>query len=134
MLRTKKRFFLLFVIVGLIATLASCASSNKYVKITLDIFIKFRRDIMKTVISVIGKDTVGIISKVSAICAECNANINDITQSVLGDMFVMVMLTEITDLNCSFGDFKNCMTELGKNLGLDIHVMHQDVFNSMHRI
>ena len=89
---------------------------------------------MKTVISVIGKDTVGIISRVSAICAECNANINDINQSVLGDMFVMVMLTEITDINCSFGDFKNRMVELGSELGLDIHVMHQDVFNSMHRI
>lgn len=89
---------------------------------------------MKTVISVIGKDTVGIISRVSAICAECNANINDINQSVLGDMFVMVMLTEITDINCSFGEFKNRMVELGGELGLDIHVMHQDVFNSMHRI
>ena len=49
-------------------------------------------------------------------------------------MFVMVMLTEITDLNCSFGDFKLKMTKLGEDLGLDIHVMHQDVFNSMHRI
>ena len=57
---------------------------------------------MKTVVSVIGKDTVGIIAKVSAVCAECNANIVDITQSVLQDMFVMVMLTEISGLNCSF--------------------------------
>ena len=45
---------------------------------------------MKTVVSVIGKDSVGIISKVSAVCSECNANIVDITQSVLQDMFVMV--------------------------------------------
>ena len=89
---------------------------------------------MKTVISVIGKDTVGIISKVSAICAECNANIIDITQSVLQDMFVMVMLTEIKELSCSFGEFSDKLKKLGQDLGLDIHVMHEDIFNSMHRI
>ena len=89
---------------------------------------------MKTVISVIGKDTVGIISKVSAVCAEKNVNIIDITQSVLQDMFVMVMLTEISDLNCTFSEFSEQMQSLGKNIGLDIRVMHEDVFNSMHRI
>ena len=89
---------------------------------------------MRTVISVIGKDTVGIISKVSAVCAECGANIIDITQSVLDDMFVMVMLTDIEGLSCSFGEYKTRMSDLGKELSLDIHVMHEDVFNSMHRI
>ena len=89
---------------------------------------------MKTVISVIGKDAVGIIADVSAVCSESNANILDITQSVLQDMFVMVMLTEIKDLSCSFADFSNKMKALGENKGLDIRVMHEDVFNSMHRI
>lgn len=68
---------------------------------------------MKTVVSAIGKDGVGIIADVSAICSECNANIVDITQSVLQDMFVMVMLTEIKDLNCSFTDYSNKMKDLG---------------------
>ena len=89
---------------------------------------------MKTVVSVIGKDAVGIIADVSAICSECNANILDITQSVLQDMFVMVMLTEIKELNCSFADFSGKMKTLGQGRGLDIRVMHEDVFNSMHRI
>ena len=89
---------------------------------------------MKTIVSVIGKDDVGIISKVSSVCAECNANIVDITQSVLQDMFVMVMLTEIKDLACSFSDFSKKMQELGKEKNLDIRVMHEDIFNSMHRI
>lgn len=89
---------------------------------------------MKTVVSVIGKDAVGIIADVSAVCNECNANIVDITQSVLQDMFVMVMLTEIKDLNCSFTDYSNKMKKLGENRCLDIRVMHEDVFNSMHRI
>ena len=88
----------------------------------------------KTVISVIGKDTVGITAKVSAVCAQCNVNIVDITQSVLQDMFVMVMLTEISALNCSFSDFSEKMKQLGSQLGLEIRVMHEDIFNSMHRI
>lgn len=89
---------------------------------------------MKTVVSVIGKDAVGIIADVSAICAECNANILDITQSVLQDMFVMVMLTEIKELKCSFADYSDKMKKLGEKKGLDIRVMHEDIFNSMHRI
>lgn len=89
---------------------------------------------MKTVVSVIGKDAVGIIAKVSAICSECNANILDITQSVLEDMFVMVMMTEIKDINCSFAEYSDKMTALGKENNLDIRVMHKDIFNSMHRI
>ena len=91
-------------------------------------------DFMKTVVSVIGKDAVGITAKVSAVCSECNANILDITQSVLQDMFVMVMLTEIKDLNCSFAEFADKMKALAKENNLDIRVMHEDIFNSMHRI
>lgn len=88
----------------------------------------------KTVISVIGKDTVGITAKVSAACAEYNVNIVDITQSVLQNMFVMVMLTDISDLNCPFKDFSEKMEKLGFELNLEIRVMHEDIFNSMHRI
>ncbi len=89
---------------------------------------------MKTVVSVIGKDAVGIIAEVSSVCSECNANILDITQSVLQDMFVMVMLTEIKELNCSFAEFSDKMKNLGAKKNLDIRVMHEDIFNSMHRI
>lgn len=88
----------------------------------------------KTVISVIGKDTVGITAKVSNACAQHNVNIVDITQSVLQDMFVMVMLTDISDLNCPFKDFSESMAKLGEELKLEIRVMHEDIFNSMHRI
>ena len=89
---------------------------------------------MKTVISVIGKDAVGIIAQVSAVCTECNANIVDITQSVLQELFVMVMLTEIKDLSCSFTEFSDKMKAPGQERGLDKRVMHEDIFNSMHRI
>ena len=89
---------------------------------------------MKIVISVIGKDSVGILAGVSNKCAEYGVNIIDVSQSVLQDMFVMVMLTEIKDLNCTFSEYSEKMTALGKNKGLDIRVMHEDIFNSMHRI
>lgn len=89
---------------------------------------------MRTVISVIGKDTLGIISQVSAVCAKYNVNIVDITQSVMQDMFVMVMLTDISGLTCPFSEFSEQMQQLGKNLSLEIRVMHEDIFNSMHRI
>lgn len=88
----------------------------------------------KTVISVIGQDTVGITAKVSAACSEHNVNIVDITQSVLQDMFVMVMLTDISNLNCPFKEFSETMGKLGKDSNLEIRVMHEDIFNSMHRI
>ncbi|MBR7071621.1 MAG: ACT domain-containing protein [Clostridia bacterium] len=89
---------------------------------------------MKTVISVIGKDAVGIIAKVSNVCAQNGVNIIDISQSVLQDMFVMVMLTDISNATCSFKDFSEHLQALGKEIGVDIHVMHEDIFNSMHRI
>lgn len=89
---------------------------------------------MKTVISVIGKDSVGITAKVSAVCAKRNANIIDITQSVLKDIFVMVMLTEMSDENNSLKDLTEDFKNLSKESGLDIRVMREEVFNSMHRI
>ena len=87
---------------------------------------------MKAVVSVIGRDSVGIIAKVSAGCAECGANILDISQTVLSQYFTMIM--NIRELAMPFNDFVDRMSALGKKDGLDIHVMHEDIFNSMHRI
>lgn len=89
---------------------------------------------MKAVITVIGHDTVGILHKVSGICAESNANIIEVTQSVLQDLFAMFMLVEISDITCEFPVLSEKLTRLGKELGLSIHIMHEDIFNSMHRI
>ncbi len=89
---------------------------------------------MRAVITVIGKDTVGILTKVSGICTEYNANVIEVTQSVLQDMFAMIMLVDITKLNRNFTELSDRMTALGNELGLKIHTMHEDIFNSMHRI
>ncbi|HIZ56448.1 MAG TPA: ACT domain-containing protein [Firmicutes bacterium] len=89
---------------------------------------------MRAVITVIGKDTVGILAKVSTLCAEYHANVIEVTQSVLQDMFAMIMLVDISQLNANFNQLVDHMTTLGENLGLKVHVMHEDIFNSMHRI
>ncbi len=89
---------------------------------------------MRAVITVIGKDNVGILAKVSGICSEYNANVMDVTQSVLQDMFAMIMMVDISKMNADFVVLGDKLTELGKELGLSIHTMHEDIFNSMHRI
>lgn len=89
---------------------------------------------MKAVITVTGKDTVGIIADVSAVCSKHNANILEITQSVLSEYFAMIMLADIKNLNIEFSAFVDVLADLGKGRGLAIHVMHEDIFNTMHHI
>ena len=89
---------------------------------------------MRAVITVIGKDTVGILHKVSGICADHNANVMEVTQSVLQDMFAMIMLVDISKISKDFSEMVDRMTSLGEELGLSIHTMHEDIFNSMHSI
>ena len=89
---------------------------------------------MKAVITVTGKDSVGIIAKVATACARYDANIVDISQSVLKDYFAMIMLADIDDLNVEFSEFVDKLAEMGKECGLDIHAMHEDIFNTMHHV
>ena len=89
---------------------------------------------MKAVITVVGRDTVGIIAKLSAICADHKVNIMDISQKVMDGMFVMIMIVDISGLNIRFTEFVDVMENTGKENGLVIHAMHEDIFNAMHRI
>ena len=89
---------------------------------------------MKAVITVTGKDTVGIIADVSAVCANRGANIREITQNVLDEYFAMIMIAELGGLKIPFADFVDELAALGQNRGLDIHTMHEDIFNTMHHI
>ena len=89
---------------------------------------------MKAVVTVIGKDSVGIIADVSLECAKHNANIVDITQSVMKDYFAMIMLVEIDNIKTEFSEFQRELSLLGEKRGLDIRAMHEDIFNTMHRI
>ena len=87
---------------------------------------------MRAVITVIGKDMVGILAKVSTACADANANVAEVTQSILDKYFAMIMLVDIDDMNCSLEDLKNGIEQSVPTM--TVHVMHEDIFNSMHRI
>lgn len=89
---------------------------------------------MKAVITVVGRDTVGVLAKASGICAKHNANIIDVTQTVMGDFFSMVMLADIAKLTCEFATLSEEMQAAVKEMGLVAHIMHEDIFNAMHRI
>ena len=89
---------------------------------------------MIAVITVIGKDMVGIIARISDVLWKHEINVLDITQSILSDLFVMVMLADISKSKVDFPKLVEQLNGLGDELGLKIHIMHEDVFNSMHRI
>ena len=87
---------------------------------------------MKAVITVVGKDMVGILARVSAACAEMNANVLEVTQSILDGYFCMVMVVDISKMDAGIdgldGKLKAAVPDMV------VHVMHEDIFNSMHRI
>ncbi|MBQ6626105.1 MAG: ACT domain-containing protein [Ruminococcus sp.] len=89
---------------------------------------------MKAVITVLGKDSVGILAKVSAACAEHGVNIMDVTQSVMQDMFAMIMLADTKACDIPFAELAKNLENAGETMGVKVHVMHEDIFNSMHRI
>ncbi len=89
---------------------------------------------MNAIITVVGKDGKGIIAAVSAKCAAVGANIVEISQSVLKEYFAMIMLIDISELDMPFTDFVDDMKKLGEGRDLDIRTMHEDIFNSMHKI
>lgn len=89
---------------------------------------------MRAVITVVGKDTVGILAKVSDICAKSNINITEVSQTVMEDMFCMIMMADISKSSVEFTKFTDELSAYGDENGLSIHAMHEDIFNSMHRI
>ena len=89
---------------------------------------------MKAIITVVGKDKVGILAKVSAACANSDVNIIEVTQSVLQDMFAMTMMVEIKKGDIELDTLREKLEKVGEETSTKIHVMHEDIFNSMHRI
>ena len=89
---------------------------------------------MRAVITVIGKDMVGILAKVSTECSSHNINVLEVTQSNLQDMFAMIMMVDIEKSDIPFTQLSDMLTKAGEEMGLSIHVMHEDIFNAMHTI
>lgn len=89
---------------------------------------------MRAVITVLGKDAVGILAAVSNECSKVNANITDVTQSILQDLFAMIMIVEFKNATVSFIEFSESLEILAKNKDLKIHVMNEEIFETMHKI
>lgn len=89
---------------------------------------------MRAVITVIGKDMVGILAKISTECCNHNINVLEVTQSILQDMFAMIMMVDISKSDIPFTDFSDMLGKIGNDMGLSIHAMHEDIFNAMHKI
>ncbi len=89
---------------------------------------------MRAVVTVMGNDKPGIIAKTSTLLAENNVNILDITQTIVQNIFTMVMLVELLDDSHEISALSDALSNLGKDLGVEIRIQHEDIFNSMHRI
>nr|WP_297885114.1 ACT domain-containing protein [uncultured Blautia sp.] len=88
----------------------------------------------KTIITVVGNDTVGIIAKVCTYLAENNVNILDITQTIVQGYFNMMMVADTSASEKDAAALSTGLTELGDSIGVVIHYQHEDIFNKMHRI
>jgi ACT domain-containing protein len=87
----------------------------------------------RAVVSVIGKDQVGIIAKVTTILAENKVNILDISQTILQDFFTMMMIVDVTNYH-DLEELQKQLSDIGDSLGLNIHLQLEEIFQAMHRV
>jgi ACT domain-containing protein len=89
---------------------------------------------MKAIITVVGKDRVGIIAAVSAKLAQCGVNILDISQTIMQENFTMMMSVDLAGSGVSLKELKAQLAEIGLSMGLVINIYNEELFNSMHRV
>ncbi len=89
---------------------------------------------MRAVITVVGQDKIGIIAEVSRVLSENKINILDISQTIMQDMFTMIMLVDVEKSDVSFKKIADRLDQLSEELSLSIRIQHEDLFHSMHRI
>ena len=89
---------------------------------------------MRAVVTVTGKDKTGIIAKVSNFLWEKGANIEDISQTVLGEYFAMIMIVDVSGAKEPLATLAAECTEMGKQIGMAIYLQHEDIFNAMHNV
>lgn len=89
---------------------------------------------MRAIMTVVGKDKVGIIAKISATLAESNVNILDISQTILQEYFTMMMLVDLEGMNKGLEDLRKILNDLGGKLEVSITLQHEEIFKAMHRI
>ena len=89
---------------------------------------------MRAVLTVVGKDKTGISARVSGFLAERGVNILDISQTILSDYFAMIMLVDLSEAKTELAVLADECAEMGKNIGMSIHVQHEAIFNAMHSV
>ena len=89
---------------------------------------------MKAIISVIGEDRPGIIAKVSGKLFEMNVNIEDISQTIMQNYFTMIMMVDTSKATADFATISQAMAQLGQEIGMDIKMQNQSIFDAMHRV
>ena len=89
---------------------------------------------MRAVITVVGHDTKGIIASIATLLANNGINILDISQTIMQDMFTMIMLCDISESEIAFEKLVEELNKLGEQLKMSIRIQHEDIFNSMHKI
>ena len=89
---------------------------------------------MRAIVTVIGKDQVGIIARVCALLSQQGVNVLDISQTILQEYFTMIMLVDISDNKVSFAELAEKLDEAGKARALSIRIQREDIFEAMHRI
>ena len=89
---------------------------------------------MRAIVTVIGKDRVGIIATVCNVLSKHNVNVLDISQTILQEYFTMVMMVDLSDCASSFADLASALEAAGEERGLSIRIQREDIFNAMHRI
>ena len=89
---------------------------------------------MNSVVTVVGKDTVGIISTISGLMADHKINILDISQTIMNGFFTMIMVVDISIATREIKDIRTMLNEAGEKLGVSVTIQHEQVFQAMHRI
>jgi ACT domain-containing protein len=89
---------------------------------------------MKAIVTVMGIDRKGIIARVSTCLSENNINILDINQTIMQELFTMVMYVDMSDAENKFAEVSKELSAIGEELGLEIRIQHEAIFKSMHRI
>ncbi|NLC16295.1 MAG: ACT domain-containing protein [Clostridiales bacterium] len=89
---------------------------------------------MRAIVTVVGKDKVGIIARVSAYLKDIKANIEDISQTILQDYFVMIMLVDISKCDKKISSIQRDLDVIGAEIGVNARIQHEDIFNTMHKI
>jgi len=89
---------------------------------------------MRAIVSVVGKDRMGIIAKVSGFLYSIDINVMDISQSILQEYFHMIMLVDLSKCTRKFSEISDGLNTLGDEIGMSIKIQHEDIFNAMHKI